>query len=314
MFLIPGKHILIALLLAISLLWGSLGETLFAETPRANDEKQDPCATISDEHAKAHQLLREADFDGALNAFQLALRTDFNNKKLIREFETLRQMIKLREELNNGLSALRWKLVSERLRKYYMDNSICRENIELSLKMYNRSHSAVHAGYVVEAFIQAKSFREALFFLETLDENDPLFRIDRASVYLAMDDISKARHLVRSLSANHFCSSEELLRLARIQAATGLHATAVKTLKACFRQTPKSLLAKTKQIATSCPEFEPILASSEFGEALTTRSEISPNDPPCAKKWIGVTIDESPNYLRHYTTKEINFSEWRVTP
>lgn len=287
---------------------------LFASPPTKKLKTVVPSSSKQSDYDLAHHFLSESNFDEALKTFQQALRSDFDNKKLAQEFEMLRRMIILRAELDNETNALRWKLISERLQKYYMENSIHDENIKLSIQMFKRSQSTEHAGYVIKAYTQAGRFREAFFFIDTLDESNPIVHIEKATVYLAADETAKARHIARSLSADQFCSPEELLRLARIQAATGLHATAVKTLANCFKQTPKHLLAKIKREAANSPEFEHLLSSSEFIEAMTVQSDILSNDPPCARKWIGVRIDESPKYLRGFTTKEINYDEWRITP
>lgn len=263
---------------------------------------------------RGRQLLRAGDFHGALDALRQELRLDFDNIELKREFEVLQKIIRMREELENEENAIRWNILSERILRFYRQNGIHQPHIDLALDIHRRHRSTKHAVYVIGAFVQAERFQEAIDFVNSLEQaaSNPVLRIEKACIFIAAGYKEKARSIARSISAQTLDSPDDLLRLARLQAATQLHATSVKTLVRCFEQTPPTILSKVKREASSYPEFAELLSSSEFVAAMSTRSQISLDDPACAKKWIGATIDERPWYIRSLSRREINYDDWQL--
>lgn len=260
------------------------------------------------------RLLQEGDFQGALDAYRKELRLAFDNAELKQEFEVLQKVIRMREDLKNEENAIRWSILSDRLRRFYQQNDIHQPHIDLALELHRKHRSTKHAAYVIGAYVQAERYQEAVDFANSLERaaSDPVIQIEKACIFIAAGYREKARTIARSISAKSLESPDDLLRLARLQAATQLHATAVKTLVRCFEQTPPTILAKVKKEASGYPEFAELLSASEFVAAMSTRSRISADDPACAKKWIGATIDERPWYIRNLSRREINYDDWRL--
>lgn len=262
------------------------------------------------------QCLREADFDGALSVFRKELRHDFDNEQLKKEYETLKTILRLRKNLENEENAVRWSNVAERLRQYYRRHEIYSELIDLTREWYRRGKTPAHAAHVIESYLLAGEYQNALDFVDSLENADsnPVLQIEKACIFFAAGEKERARKIARSIQADSINAPEVLLRLARLQASTQLHATSVKTLTRCFEQTPPNILKKVKKEAAECQEFAPLLSSSEFTAAMATQSRIFRDDPACSRKWIGVAIDERPWYIRSVPNREINYDDWQVSP
>lgn len=267
------------------------------------------------EFAEIRECLRAADFDGAQNAFRKELRHHFDNEQLKKGYEELKTVLRLRENLKIEENAIRWSNLAGRLREYYRRHEIHSELIALSREVYRRSKADANAARVVEAYIIAGKYQSALDFVNSLEKADsnPVIQIEKACIFLAAGEKEKARKHARTIQADSMNAPEDLLRLARLQASTQLHATSVKTLVRCFERTPPNILARVKKEAAECPEFEPLLSSSEFTAAMATQSMISRDDPACSRKWIGLTIDERPWYIRAASNREINYDDWRIS-
>lgn len=291
----------------------SVSTRTFVNLPLSSlSSEENSNAKFKDDYQRGRFLLSRGDFDDALEAYRGALHLNFDNEDLAREFQALRKAIEYREKLRTEKDEDNRKLLAHFLLQYYRRNDIHVEHIELALKTYKRSRTRETAVYAIDAMIRAEYFEEALYFVDTLNWPEELLKLEKATIHLAADSPKQARAIMRTVSVPKFCDSSDLFRLAKLQAASGLHATAVKTLVTCFEQTPENLLARTKKTARETSEFDEIRLSPEFAEALKTKTKISPDSPPCSRKWIGVKIDETPEYLKNLSTPDIRFSDWKI--
>ncbi len=278
-----------------------------------SDEASDPGRAA---YQEAQQRIKAGDFDGAVQSLQLALRHDFVNKTYTTELKSLREIIRMREDFAREEDSLRWNLLALHLRTFYQQNGITSELVDISLQIFDRTKLTWDAVCVINAMILAEQFDDALDFAASVDEKDanPSIQISKGFVLYSAERLPEARKLARSIAMEELLTSDDLLRLARLQAATELHASAVRTLVRCFELTPVGTLENRKERVVKLPEFEPLLTSSEFAEALTTRSKQASIDRACSQKWVGVVFDQRPKYVRELSKGPIKPDDWKIRP
>ncbi|MDR3199472.1 MAG: hypothetical protein LBU34_16505 [Planctomycetaceae bacterium] len=261
------------------------------------------------------QLIQSGQLEESVPFFQKALRIEPDNLELQKEFNNLRQIIKLRRELPMEKNVIQWGIGAERLRRYYVKYHVVSEHLALVLEVHRRAGTIAHAIDVVDAFLTAEQYQEALDFILSQKQPEQILplQIEQARVYFEAGDKERARKIVRSIPFEKLDSPESLFRLARAQSMTLQHASAVKSLKRCFELTPSNILPLIKKEAEKCSEFEPILSSSEFRAVMGTQSQVPSNEMDCAKKWVGTSsLNERPKNSINIFKGEIDFNDWRL--
>ncbi|MDR2705989.1 MAG: hypothetical protein LBC02_09450 [Planctomycetaceae bacterium] len=261
------------------------------------------------------QLIQSGQLEKSVSFFQKALRGEPDNAELQKEFDELRQVIKLRRELPKEKNAIQWSIGAERLRRYYVKYHVVSDHLNLVLEVHRRVNTISHAIDVIDAFLMAEQYQEALDF--TLSQKQPEqvlpLQIEKARIYYEAGEKEQARKIIRSISFEKLNSPESLFRLARIQSLTSQYASAVRSLRRCFELTPPNILPLIKKEAEKSSEFQSILSSSEFVEVMATRSLVPSNDMDCAKKWsVTSSFGERPQYSQNVFQGEINFNDWRL--
>jgi tetratricopeptide (TPR) repeat protein len=274
--------------------------------------------SVCDEGTDYHRglkLIEAGQLEESVLFFQKAIRVEPDNIELQKEFNTLRQIIKLRLELPAEKNAIQWSIGAERLRRYYTKYHVVSEHLNLVLEVHRRVGTISNAIDVIDAFLTAEQYQEALDFTLSQKQPDQVIplQIEKARIYYRAGEKEHARKIVRSIPLEQLTSPESLFRLARVQSMTLQHASAVKSLKRCFELTPPNILPLIKKEAEKCSDFEPLLSSSEFSEAMAIRSRIPSNDLDCAKKWAGgASLDERQQFSQNMFKGEINFNDWRL--
>jgi len=271
------------------------------------------CADGTDDD-RGRLCIEAGHLEEAVPLFQAVLRTEIKNSEFQKEFDALQLAVKLRKELPKEKNIIQWNINAECLRRYYLKYHVYSAHVDLTLEIYRRNETNMNAVNVIDAFIRAKRYQEALDFANFQKRADlvlPL-RIEKAYIYCAAGQPEQARQIVRSILIDKLNSPDTLLRLAKIQSVTHQYASAVKSLKRSFELTPSNILPTIKREVKEYSEFKPILSSSEFAEVMATRSVLPSGNMECAKKWVGTVIDERPKYLRNVSKGNINFDDWRL--
>ena len=283
----------------------------FLHFPLCAEETQDSGERA---YSEARRQLASGDFSGSVKSLQMALRNDFLNTRYSDDLKLVQKIIRLREEFAQEGDSLRWNILARQLRVYYQKNQIRGELVDISLQIFNRSQLTWDAVCATNAMIIAERFDDALDFVESIDAEgaNPSIQISKGYVLYAADRNADARKLARSISLDDLQTPDDLLRLARLQAATELPISAIKTLIRCFELTPASQLEERKEYVVKLPEFEPLLTSSEFAEALTAQSRQASINRECSIKWVDTKYDQRPKYIRDLSNGRINPDDWKV--
>ena len=262
---------------------------------------------------QAKRLLKNGDFNAALDAYRKSLRTNETDASLRRQYEELRRIIRLRHELPDSHNA-RKTVVYEQLRRYYLRHEIHRENIALTAGNFCENKTRRNAFLLIEALVAAGHFQESLDFIDSLDPEqiDEQYQINRAEILINAGRLKESVAILKSFPIDEISSPETLLRISRLQAATKQNASAVKTLARCFDLMPLIQLRKVKQEVIDYPEFQSIRSAWEFQATLLIRDQEAPCGKSCARKWIGVSFYEESEYLSRPRIGEIDMRFWRV--
>ena len=261
------------------------------------------------------RLLKNGDFDGALDACRKALRTRENDPDLNREFTELRQIIRLRREFTETKSSVRKTLLGDQLRCYYIRNEIHDENIAMAVDAFCENRTPGKALKLTEALTVAGRHQDALDFIDSLDleKNADQLLVEKVRILLDADRWEEAITVLRSLTTELIDSPELLLSLARLQAMTKQNVSAVKTLGRCFGLIRQNQLAEVKRHVMDDPAFQAIRSTSEFGAVMQIRSKEPPCGKPCSQKWVGTVFNQEPEYMRKNKLGEkIDLNFWRV--
>ncbi|MDR1962904.1 MAG: hypothetical protein LBQ50_03900 [Planctomycetaceae bacterium] len=267
------------------------------------------------DYQRGIRFIRSGQLEESVLFFQKAIRSEPDNTEIQKELNHLRQMVKLRQELSQEKNAIQWSIRAERLRRYYIQYRAVSAYLELVLEIHRRVNTVSHAIDVIDAFLMAEQYQDALDFVLSQKQPEQILplQIEKARIYYEAGEKEQARKIVRSISIDKLTSPESLFRLARLQSSTLQYASTVKTLRRCFELTPPNILPLIKKEAERCSEFEPILSSSEFIDVMTTRSLVSSGDMDCAKKWtVTSSFKEQPQSFQNMIKGEINFNDWRL--
>lgn len=262
----------------------------------------------------AGRLLKSGNFEEALVAFRKALRSNETDPVLQREYEDLRRILQYRQLIDDARSATQRNMMVEQLRRYYLRHELHRENIDLAVGDYCVNRSTKNACRLIEAFVHAREYEQAVDFIDSLgDAANDRFRIEKARILLMDERHGEALRVLQAVSASPPDSPDLLLELSRLQAQTRQNASAIKTLTRCFELMPLQRLQAVRREIADYPEFQAIRTSPEFLAVLQIRSEEPLCGKPCSRKWIGVSFDREPEYLKKCKLGEIiDLDFWRV--
>ena len=233
--------------------------------------------------AEGKELLAKGDFAGASQAFKRATKDDPENVEYRQSFAMLRQVVRLREQLETEADSSRWTAMATALRSFYHAQGIHTESLVLNRKMHERAPSAETASALAENLLTLDMDSEALAILQGVKTDQVT---DRVNVLLAIatarqGKVDEAKLIVRKVSPADDADPQLLSEFARAQALTGNKSEALKALGRSFEQTPPGRLADAKAEAKASKDFRSIANDPSFARVLEIDSKIA--ESSCSK-------------------------------
>jgi hypothetical protein len=227
--------------------------------------------------AKGEKLLAKADFAGALDAFSAAARADRSNQEYSQHYSMVRSVVDLRNRLEAEKNAERWQYISRALRAFYADERIFPELLAIDQKIHARLNSTVSAVMLAETQLSMEQNAEAVQTLSSVAENasDPVAQALLGIALARTGKKAEAKKIAAALTLPNDSTPGVMYTAARLQAAAGASAQALKLLISCFESLPPSRQEGYREHAKSCPEFAAMAAADEFAAALSTASKVS---------------------------------------
>lgn len=234
--------------------------------------------------AAGKALLATADFDGALEAFRTAAKTDPENREYTQQYAMLRQVIGMRGDCAKERDAERWLKMAGALRTFYHDHHLYAEALPLDQERHRRHRSAESAVLLAETQLALGMHSEAVELLSglTKEQTSPRTRVLHGLALARLGQIDEAKTLAEEAGqATDDAGPRYFYDLARLQALAGDSKGAFQALTRSFELTPPSQLDAFKVEVHGCKDFNALVSTADFAKALETASKVKESE--CSK-------------------------------
>lgn len=228
-------------------------------------------------YARGNELLASADFEGALRAFAVAVKTDPAKREYLERFALVRQVLLMRRALGDESNPQAWETTARGLHKFYIENGILEEALALDTRLHAKLGNADSATLLAETLLALERDGEAAGVLGAIarDEATP-----RSNVLLALALARQSRADEASAIAARVAVPAEpdpvlFFDLARFHGRLGHTGDACGLLTRFFESTPPSELAAARARARACRDFAALAPCVEFEAALLTESKVA---------------------------------------
>jgi tetratricopeptide (TPR) repeat protein len=242
---------------------------------------------VTEDGAKAFQegnaLLAEGDFNGALQAFKTAAKTDASNQEYRQTHAMLRQVIRLRAKIEKEQDSEQWVSTAQALRTFYHTHKLYSESLPLDRKMHSQRPTAGSAVMLAETLLALGEHSEAAEVLGSLGDKGAT---PRTNVLLGLALARQGRIDAAKAFAGRATPKDEagpsfFFDLARLRALTGEPRKMADALTRSCELTLPSRLDAFKAEARACKDFVALASTADFTEALKTQSKVK--ESKCSK-------------------------------
>ena len=256
-----------------------VGCLAFATVPALAEPADDAARAF----ANGKALLAEAEFDGALQAFRTAAKADAGNQDYTQTYSMLRQVLRMREEIEKEQDPEKWMSTALALRAFYHDHRIYSESLPLDRQIHERHLAPDSAAMLAETLLALGKNAEAGELLGNVGEKEAT---PRTNVLLGLSlarqgRIDEAKAAVMKAGVDQDAGPLVFYELARLHALTGESKAALEALTRSFEHTPPGQVDALKTNATACEDFSTLADSSDFNEVLKTQSKVK--ESACSK-------------------------------
>ena len=234
-------------------------------------------------------LLASAKFDEALQAFKTAAQADKSNPEYRHNYTMLRQVIRMRAQLENEADSDRWRTMAQALRTFYHQHGIYSESLPLDRKMHEQQLVPDSAAMLAETLLAMGENSEAA---EVLSGASGTAATPRAKILLGIalarqGRVDEARALLPTTAMETSETPRVFYELARLRALTGDTKGSIEALSRSFQLTAPAGLDPLKAEAQRCQDFQTLASSADFASALKTPSKVPQSGcsqgPSCGK-------------------------------
>ena len=235
-----------------------------------------PAEDAAKAFAEGEALLVKADFDGALKAFRVAAQTDRENQDYRQQYGVLRQIVRLRREIEGEHSG-KWLGMARALRTYYHAHGIYGEALPIDQKIHEQHPGADAAVKLAETQLALGMTSEAVVTLRSVAKPDATGRMTvlMGLAHARQGEIEQAKTFAEDVVLNEGeADRRTFYELAGLRALIGDTAGAFEALTRSFELTPASQLEGVKAEARACPDFATLTRMIQFAKVLETESEV----------------------------------------
>ncbi len=229
-----------------------------------------------DRFEQGQALLAEADFEGAMQAFADAARSDRGNSSYMQHYAMTRQVILLRRQLDEERDDARWEYMARGLHSFYAARGLQGELLQLDQRMHDRLGTATSAVTLAETQLAHGMLAEATETVAKLpaDRQTASSRALHGIALARQGKVEQAQQIAATIPADDLNGPGALLRAARLHAAAGSAEQAIAMLTRCFESVAPSQLDAYKQHAKGSPDFHKLVETPAFTVALQTESKV----------------------------------------
>jgi tetratricopeptide (TPR) repeat protein len=225
---------------------------------------------------EAETLLAKADFEGALDAYKTAAKTDTKNMEYRQQYAILRRVIKMRKSIDQESNPEKWEGIFRGLRAFYYEHDIYGEALELDRKACDRLKTPQSAVLLAQSQLKNGKNEDVIETINALPEDavttEALVLKGVALARLGRTD--EAKGILESLDLPKDAPPYLQYDLACLHALLENTADALAALTACFEGTPPSRLDGVKTSAKTDADLANAVASADFEKVLATQSKV----------------------------------------
>lgn len=229
------------------------------------------------EFEKGNALLAKGDFEGAMQALAAAARSERSNQEYLQRFMMVRQVVMLREMLDDEKEPPRWHNMAQALRTFYLSEGVYSEALSLDKKIHAELQTATSAAQLAETQLAMDKADDAAEVLAALgpEKATPATQALHGIALARQGRIDQAKKISDQIAGFDGDDPGTLYSLARMQAAVGKQKEAAGLLVRAFEATRPSQLGGLKTHAKQSPEFAVMATTDTFSLALKTESKIA---------------------------------------
>lgn len=226
--------------------------------------------------ANGQALLAKADFTGAIQAFKTAVQADKGNQEYRQQYALLRQIMRMRGQIEKEKNPTRWRGMARALRSYYHTHRLFTEALVIDRKIHQQDPTPESAATLAETQLELGMNSEAVETLRTLEDAEATAQTNvLLGVALARQGkADEAKALAAKVTPEDDADPPLFFHLASLRALIGDSAGAMRALTASFEATPPSQLEAAKARAKGCPDLAKLVSTTEFAKVLKTQSKI----------------------------------------
>ena len=226
---------------------------------------------------RGNALLTKGDFDGALEEFATAARTERTDQESLQRFMMVRQVVMLREMLDDEKEPTRWHNMAQALRTFYLSEGVYLEALPLDEQIHAKLQTATSAAQLAETQLAMGKADAAGKVLAALgpEKATPATQALHGIALARQGKMDQARKISERIAGVDSDDPGTLYSLARMQAALGNQQEAMGLLIRAFEAIPTSRLGGLKTHAKQSPEFAALVSTNAFARALATESKVA---------------------------------------
>ncbi|MBN1342864.1 MAG: hypothetical protein JXQ73_09310 [Phycisphaerae bacterium] len=246
--------------------------TLLAGSPTASAD--DAAAKSA---ARAADLIKQGDLDGALDAYAAAARADGDNEQYRQQYMLLRRVMKMRTAILKETNEQKWWQMAVSLRSYYYQHELYNEVLTLAKQMHAKKSSPGSATVLGDAYLAVSQNVEAEKALSAVDakELSPQGKVLLGIALARQKKLDEAKGILKGIEIpKEKVSPRFLLDVARLKILCGDADGAGATLTTAFENTAPSALPGFKTCAKKTPEVGPLAGSATFAKAFAAESKV----------------------------------------
>jgi hypothetical protein len=226
--------------------------------------------------AEGTELLKKADFDGALKAYAEAARTDGDNAQFRQEYMLLRKIIKTRDAITKEANPDKWWQLAVTLRNYYYKYELYKEILPLARQMNEKKKSVESAVVLADAYLTLGQNAEAEKAVSGLDAKDltPSARLVQGIALARQNKLEAAKAILGQVTMPEKPSPRFMLDLARLKVLCGDKDGGYAALTTAFESVPPGALDSFKAYAKKTPEFAAAADNEQLAKVFQTPSKV----------------------------------------
>ena len=238
-------------------------------------------------YARGNRLLAKGDFEGAYQAYRLAVQAQPYNPKYQTRARLVQRMITMRETLEQAEDSEQWFEAAQKLHTLYHDNGIHSEALALALKAHAKKASPESLAMLARTRLAIGQNIDAAEALRELsgEQATAEIRVLMGIALARQGQTSPAQKLLKSAEPPRTPSNQFLFDAARLHALVGSQNDALKMLTRSFEKSPPSQLDSMKTRAQQSEDFAKLRHNPGFAQALATKSKVP--EPSYYKKIYG---------------------------